>query len=66
MKAQAAFQKMQQASPEARLLVQGKDGAWTMVEGIDFAAVDTIYAPTSILIAGVRYVREDAKKAEAA
>ena len=66
VKVQTALDKMRRMDPSGVLLVKGKDGQWTRVEDVQFAAVDTIYAPTSMLIEGVRYVREDDAQRKAA
>lgn len=59
MKVHIALNKLRQMASDGELLVKDRDGRWTRVEDVQFAAVDTIYAPTSMLIDGVRYVRED-------
>ena len=51
---------------DGQVLVKDKDGRWTRVEDVTFAAVNTLHAPTSLLIDGVRYVREDQAQHEAA
>lgn len=54
-----AINKLREMASDGVLLVKDRDGRWTRVEDVQFSAVDTIYAPTSMLIDGVRYVRED-------
>lgn len=59
MKVSAAIEKLRQMASDGQVLVQGSDGRWTRIEAVRTTAVDSLYAPTSLLIDGVRYVRED-------
>lgn len=59
MKAYQLVARLREMASDGQVLVQGADGRWTRVEAVRTTAVDTIYAPTSLLIDGVRYVRED-------
>lgn len=59
MKVNVAINKLREMASDGVLLVKDRDGRWTRVEDVQFSAVDTICAPTSMLIDGVRYVRDD-------
>ncbi len=59
MKVSVAIQKLRQMASDGQVLVKDRDGRWTRVEDVTFTAVNTLHAPTSLLIDGVRYVRED-------
>ena len=66
MKVSAVIQRLRQMASDGQVLVKDKDGRWTRVEDVTFTAVNTLHAPTSLLIDGVRYVREDQAQHEAA
>jgi hypothetical protein len=60
VKVSEAFSQLKTMNPTGVLLVKGRDGAWTAVEAVTCTGVDAIYPPTTMLLEGVRYVREDA------
>lgn len=57
-----AIFKLQAMNTTGTLLVEDRDGRWTFVQAVETAAVPgrEMHPPTTLLIRGVRYVREDA------
>jgi len=53
-----AIHKLRQMPGDGVLLVKGPDGRWTRAVDVQCSGGDAIYAPTSMCIEGVRYVRE--------